>query len=149
MCGLEDAGDSSRGAHRHAGVAGTEDNPLTVVEIGRDGGKGTIELFQRAAGELLIDEVLQGFALEQPPAGQRPVGKDFFVELLGDFLQGIGIVPAGIERADYGTGTGAHDDVRLDAVRFEHLDNANVCEATRGTTPEGETDLGFDWRGGS
>jgi hypothetical protein len=49
------------------------------------------------AVDVLVDEILQGLALEQAAAAQRPVGKDLLVELLGDLLHGEGVVAGGVQ----------------------------------------------------
>jgi hypothetical protein len=90
---------------------------------------------------VLVDEVLQRLALEQAAPAQRPVGEDLLVELDGDLLHGEGIVAAGVERTDDRAGAGADHVIRDDALRFEHLDHADVGEAARRAAAEGEADL--------
>ena len=116
---------------------------LAAVQVGGDGGKRLVQLFQRPFVELLINVVLQCFALEQAASAQRPVGKDFFIELDGDFLDGVSIVAAGIECANDCAGAGADNEIRDDALRFQHLDHADMGEAAGCTTAKGQADFGF------
>ena len=46
-----------------------------------------------------------------------------------------------VERPDDGTGAGADDVIGNDAMRFKHLDHADMRETAGGTAAEGKADL--------
>jgi hypothetical protein len=122
---------------------GTDDDARTAE---RD-----LQLFHRHVVDRLVDVILQRLALQH--AGhlaeqrQRPVRDGRFVHVHRDALQREAVVAGRVQRADHAAGTGADHDVRVDALRLEGLDHADVGEAARGAAAEGQADLDLArWR---
>jgi hypothetical protein len=134
-------------AHRHAGIPALEQDRLAVLEVRRHRAERDLQLFHRLVVDQFIDVGLQRLAFQHAGglAEQRqgPVGNLRFVHFHRHFLQLEAGVAGRVQRAHHAAGAGADHHVRVDALRFQRLDHADVRKAARSAAAKGEADLDF------
>ncbi|MCY1225925.1 hypothetical protein D9M72_381370 [compost metagenome] len=148
---LEHAGHAARRAHSLARVAAAEQDFLAALEVGGDDAQRQLHGLDGPVLHQPVDVVLQRLALE-PAAeagaeGQGPVSDGGLVHGQRQLVQLEAIQSAGVKRRHDCAGTGASDQVGMDALRFERLDHADMGKAACRAAAQRQADLDGPWRG--
>ena len=114
-------------------------------QLGGDAGEGNVQILERDAGQLLVEQCAQPVAADQAGAAPGDVQEREQAapsDGTGEFLQHCdtaGGKAAANQSADRSPGDGSGHYPRFD----EPVDHANMSPATSGAGPEGNADRSF------
>ena len=137
---LEQTWESAARADRVLEVAVGEDDRLAIIKVGGNDRERDTQIFEILSVENAIDQVAETMVAGETEARNAPAADvaKFEHAACGDDASQRST--AGIRRAENAADAGAGDARNRNAMLLENLQHAEMCEAARKSTAQGDSD---------